>query len=442
MNFVKSIILLGLVLVFISGCKTGKHLPKKVNNLESIIDDSQSFNNGFTGFALYDPKQKKMISERNTDKYFTPASVMKILTCYTGLKTLKETPNGLRYQSTKDGTTFRGNGNPGFLNSRFVEDEFDAFLFLKNHKKPLTFCDCNYMDQHFGSGWSWDDYHYHFQAEKSAFPIYGNMVNFRKPSKQSPLIIKPDFFKKNVLEISKNGRTTIYRKIDENIFEFSGSKGTLGHTDRPFKTSTQTTIELLQDTLKKEIKLCNGKCETGDFKKVSAGVSTQQLLRQLMVISDNLVAEQLLLMCAEELCDTLQINKAIDWSMKNLLNDLSDPPKWVDGSGLSRYNKLTPRSIIQVLEKLRQALPEEELFQIFPAGGESGTIKNWYGGRERPFVFAKTGSLRHVHCLSGYVKTQRGKTLIFSFMHNNYTCPTKALKEEMEKVLNYIYLNY
>ncbi len=442
MHFSKNLILLLTILLLTFSCKTAKKLPTKVNHLDTIIKTSDSFNNGFTGIALYDPKKKEMLLEQHADKYFTPASNVKILTCYTALKTLEETPSGLRYQVNEEGTVFRGTGHPGFLNNQFEESTHSSFLFLKWHKKPFTFCDCNYIDSRFGSGWSWDDYHYNFQTEKSAFPIYGNTVKFKKSSSQSSLVVEPNYFKRNVLGVSKNGKASIYRKLDENIFEHTGTNGSLRATERPFRPTTQTTIELLQDTLQKTIALCDGKCEISDFKKVAAGVNTQQLLQQLMQVSDNLVAEQLLLMCADELCDTLQVSKAIKWSMKNLLNDLQDTPKWVDGSGLSRYNKLTPRSIVRVLEMLQQELTEAELFDIFPAGGESGTIKNWYGGKERPYVFAKTGTLRHVHCLSGYVKTKKGKTLIFSFMHNNYTCPTKALKEEMEKVLDYVYENY
>jgi len=442
MESAKKLVFFLVVLIFISGCKTSKQLPKKINELNTIIETSALFNNGFTGFALYDPQKKKMLGERYADKYFTPASNTKILTCYTALKMLDETPAGLRYQSNKEGITFRGTGNPGFLNDQFLNSTQTSFQFLKKSKKPLSFCACNFMDQRFGSGWSWDDYHYAFQAEKSAFPIYGNTVEFSKKNRQAALVVQPGYFKKNVLEVSKDGKTGIYRKLDENIFEFSGTNGSLRKSRRPFRPTTQTTIELLQDALEIPIKSCDGKCEISAYEQMPGGLSTQDMLRQMMQPSDNFVAEQLLLLCADKLCDTLQVSKAINWSMENLLNELIDHPKWVDGSGLSRYNKITPRSLIEVLDLLRRELPEEELFSIFPAGGESGSIKNWYGGKEKPFVFAKTGSLRHVHCLSGYVKTKSGRTLIFSFMHNNYTCSTKALMLEMEKVLDYVYEVY
>jgi D-alanyl-D-alanine carboxypeptidase/D-alanyl-D-alanine-endopeptidase (penicillin-binding protein 4) len=102
----------------------------------------------------------------------------------------------------------------------------------------------------------------------------------------------------------------------------------------------------------------------------------------------------------------------------------------------------TPRSIVKILEKIHSELPEENVFGIFPSGGVSGTIKNWYAGENGPYVFAKTGTLSGKHCLSGYLKTKKGKTLIFSFMHNNFKGSSAPLKREMEKVLKRIYEEY
>ena len=122
---------------------------------------------------------------------------------------------------------------------------------------------------------------------------------------------------------------------------------------------------------------------------------------------------------------------------------MPDEPIWVDGSGLSRYNLQTPRSILALLRKVDDELSDERIKTIFPAGGVSGTIENWYANPDgEPYVFAKTGTLSNKHALSGFLFTHSGKKLIFSFMHNNYITSSSVLKVEMEQVLQQLYENY
>ena len=116
---------------------------------------------------------------------------------------------------------------------------------------------------------------------------------------------------------------------------------------------------------------------------------------------------------------------------------MPDELLWYDGSGLSRYNMFTPRSLVTLLDGMLNEYGEQRLFDIFPAGGKSGTIERFYGDI-KPYVFAKTGTLRNNHCLSGYIKTDSGQTLIFSFMNNHYKDHSNEVKKEMEKVLRYI----
>ncbi len=162
-----------------------------------------------------------------------------------------------------------------------------------------------------------------------------------------------------------------------------------------------------------------------------------------MHLSDNFVAEQLLLLCSSTRQDTLSTEWTIDYVTENYLADLPDRPLWVDGSGLSRYNMQTPRTMIAVLQKVDSLLSDERIRTIFPAGGVSGTVEDWYSNPgQKPYVFAKTGTLSGKHCLSGFLYTQRGRKLIFSFMHNNYVTSSSVFKVEMERILRMIYEEY
>jgi D-alanyl-D-alanine carboxypeptidase/D-alanyl-D-alanine-endopeptidase (penicillin-binding protein 4) len=161
----------------------------------------------------------------------------------------------------------------------------------------------------------------------------------------------------------------------------------------------------------------------------------------MMQPSDNFIAEQLLMHCAAVLSDTINPEIAIRYMQQNHLNDLPDPLVWVDGSGLSRFNLFTPRSIVKVWEKLYQTIPRERLLPLLAIGGKTGTIKNYYKN-EPPYIYGKTGTLSNNHTLSGYLITKKGRTLIFSFMSNNFTVPVKEVRDYMEGILKDIYTHY
>ena len=158
----------------------------------------------------------------------------------------------------------------------------------------------------------------------------------------------------------------------------------------------------------------------------------------MMQESDNFLAEQLLLLVADQISVTLNSKKARDFFLEMSLSDLRDPPRWVDGSGLSRYNLCTPASLVHVLFKLYKQLPRNRLFSLLPAGGSSGTLKDWYAGEDKPYVYAKSGTLGNNYNLSGYLITRKGKVLIFSFMNNHFRKPTSEIKGQMQAYLEWL----
>ena len=120
---------------------------------------------------------------------------------------------------------------------------------------------------------------------------------------------------------------------------------------------------------------------------------------------------------------------------------MPDDPQWVDGAGLSRYNLFTPRSIVWLWAQLLDKYGPEKLFPLLATGGVNGTIKNYYKA-EDAYIYGKTGPLSNNHALSGYLLTKSGKTLIFSFMNNNYPGESYPVKKRMEKILWEVRENY
>lgn len=109
---------------------------------------------------------------------------------------------------------------------------------------------------------------------------------------------------------------------------------------------------------------------------------------------------------------------------------------YVDGSGLSRSNTVTPLAHVKFLAQLMNQPYFKSYFASLPVAGNSGTLKRMflYNGANGQ-IFAKTGTLNRVKTLAGYIKTRSGKTLTFSLLINNYSGSVDQVKRRMEELL-------
>ena len=229
-----------------------------------------------------------------------------------------------------------------------------------------------------------------------------------------------------------------------NEFEYAFTSDTSRYqTDKPFHYSPQLIVELLSDTLKKRVEYLPKAKLPSDHEMIYS-IESDSLYKKMLLPSDNLLAEQIMLMISGVVGDELNSSAGIRYVKDNFLSDLPDEANWRDGSGLSRYNLFTPRSMVALLEKLDEKVEETQLLDALPQGGKQGTIRRLYANKDggEPYVFAKTGTLSNNHCLSGYVITKSGKKLIFSFMNNNYVISTSEVQAQMDEILWFIYENY
>lgn len=419
-----------------------------VQKVKKSVYDSEVFEKGHMGFMLYDPVKEKTLVSMNEKKYFIPASNTKIFTFYSSYKVLgDDRVNGLNYIEKGDSLLFWGTGDPSLLHPDLQDSTVIHFL----QKRPEDLYMVDNFDQisRYGRGWTWNWYPYYFAAERSSMPVYGNVLRYSKEA-EDPLAKTYPYTA--LLPLSKQIDDTpdsyvIRRDFERNIFSYAlnPEAGELTfETDKPFITSANLTKNLLQEAVGREITLIDDLGYSNLTHQKLPTAKVDSIYAQMMKISDNFLAEQLMVMVSDELFDSLDLSAAIQYAKDSLLQDLPDEPQWVDGSGLSPQNMFTPRSVVRLLEKIKEEVPMEKIKAYFPAGGESGTIRNWYPADpgEPAYIYAKTGTLRMSSALSGYLITKSGKTLIFSTFFNNYTGSSSVQKEELQKVLYFIHSNY
>ncbi|HOJ59986.1 MAG TPA: D-alanyl-D-alanine carboxypeptidase/D-alanyl-D-alanine-endopeptidase [bacterium] len=128
-------------------------------------------------------------------------------------------------------------------------------------------------------------------------------------------------------------------------------------------------------------------------------------------------------------------------AMKDILNEHGcnlDSQFIADGSGLSRENRLSAQSLIQVLRVISNS-PYKDLFQeALPRSGVDGTLKRRLNGPStNGRIFAKTGTLNGVRSLSGYLNAKSGKTYVFSMLGNS-TRGAQQMSGMMDQALELI----
>ncbi len=91
----------------------------------------------------------------------------------------------------------------------------------------------------------------------------------------------------------------------------------------------------------------------------------------------------------------------------------------VDGSGLSRRNLITPAAVHKLLRYVYDSPYRDLWLSLLPVGGEDGSLKNRFKGtKAKGVVRAKTGTLTRVASLAGYLDRPDGSRRIFSVMAN------------------------
>ncbi|MCG8310817.1 MAG: D-alanyl-D-alanine carboxypeptidase/D-alanyl-D-alanine-endopeptidase [Cytophagales bacterium] len=420
------------VVCTLSSCVATRYKIEKTP-LGKYFAEHPVFKESHSGLLVYDIDESEVLFDHNSQRSFTPASNTKLLTYLATVKMMKDSVPSIEYCLMDDTLFFTGTGDPTLLHRNF---EYGKTIdFLSKHLGQIVYIERPMDDKRFGPGWAWDDYPYYFSAEKASFPIYGNMVRFGKEAPGDLLDVTPIHFQDYlsiVQEKSVEGHR-IDRDELKNEFRltFDGNPAKINR-EVPFIYSDELFVKLLSDTLKKKV------LKSSHFPDCSPialhSVPTDSVSKYILMDSDNFLAEQMLLVISGQSGDTLSSGKAIQKVLENLLSKEQAQIFWVDGSGLSRYNRITPNAMVSILKKLYVEVPKDKLFRLLPESGSSGTLKTSFPGLSGK-IHAKTGSMRHVYNLSGYLETNSGKILLFSFMNNNFNVSFNEMKREMEKVL-------
>ncbi|MEO6133392.1 MAG: D-alanyl-D-alanine carboxypeptidase [Saprospiraceae bacterium] len=434
-----SLLLLLYPWLMLLSCKTAKpSIDRPENSLNKVWDHLEVLSQLHSGLSIYDADRNTWIFNYRDDNYFTPASCTKLLTMYTVLRYMDEQIPAAYYKIKNDTIIIWGGGDPGTLYPD-IHGPSSFIQFLKSTDKQIIFSEAAFKTEHYGKGWAWDDYPYSFQSDRTAFPIYGNRLWIER--RQDTIHTTPQYLRQ-LLNIKKDTFESKGRNEWGTNFYYhynSAFADTTVGIPISFFENDENLIwseALGKDILWKEVAFSANTFEI-------QGSSRDSLLKIMMQKSDNFIAEQLLLACAMKETDHMNETDMIKKMVDGPLHDLPDSIEWVDGSGLSRYNLVTPRAMVWVMQQIMKQKGKEYMKSILPAGGQSGTLINdYYGKNGHPYLFAKSGSMRHVYCMTGMLETNSGHTFLFSWLNNDFWGHNARLKAAMEHLFIYLRDNY
>lgn len=407
-----------------------------------------------TAVWIYDLRWGRDVVSANIDRSLVPASVMKSVTSASllNLASASErfaTPVSAVGRIVCD-SVLEGNivvrvmGDPTiesqyFDSTRGFADSIVAGvrrLGIRAINGSVVIDSSDFPDATTPPGWADEDIPWPYGARLQGANFRDNRFRLRLPSKETVPFV-PDL--KFTFKPTKGRAAKVDRKDGSEIFTVTGNTRR-GVSDMfampyPWKVMRHEVIQALVDA---GIAV-NGAdiSAVGDEMPVYTHLSPEfgEILRSLMFRSDNLMAEGMLRVIAPggTRADAIAEEQAV-WTMAGIS---AHGVNIVDGSGLSRDNRLTARFLGEVN---RYMLGEEfgaDFTGLFPRAGYDGTLRSFLvdtplEGR----VAMKTGSMKGVQSYSGYLFDDEGRpSHVLVFIANGFRCSRAALKKSIQGLL-------
>lgn len=421
--------------------------------------------------------------QKNNGKLFHPASNMKLFTVAAALKTLgsnyRFVTSVLADSGAAIGDTLAGNlylvgaGDPDFSPG----DLSDLIAQIRSRGlRAITgdiVCDDFFLDDtRLGNGWMWDEGASEDFAPIGALSINGNCVTvFARPARQAGEPVHISLLPETAYMHIANTSVTLdsasfYRmqqddtqqflplKIDrnwpahENIIEVSG--GMLAGSDEVRAVLSVEEPALYFGTLFKEFCTRAGISIDGAIRRGPAPAGAMPLAHVVSAPlgtiaanvnkpSDNLSAELLLKVVGAQAKGTPGTAAKGLQAVKEMLAGMgADTTKlwFADGSGVSRYNLLSPDLVINLLAGMYEDFAvRSEFIASLSIAGVDGSLKNrMRGTAAEGKVHAKTGNIRGVTTLSGYTQDGDGDVLAFSIMIAHFAGSSKPFHEIQDRL--------
>jgi D-alanyl-D-alanine carboxypeptidase/D-alanyl-D-alanine-endopeptidase (penicillin-binding protein 4) len=445
------------VITFKSYPQIQKEDPK--SEIKKIFNDP-FFNQTSIALDVFDLTDSSSLFKKNEKLLLCPASNMKLLTSLAGLMKL-----GKDYQFKTD-LYYSGKIKDGLLDGdlyvvggfdpQFTTEDLDSLVRIIqssgiNEITGNLYGDVSKKDSlYWGKGWMWDDdpdpdqpYLSALNINKNSIKVFVEGSEIGSPAKVT-LIPQTDFVKVENESVSVSPNSSDDFKVTRNwvnrtntIF-IEGRVRKIAYIDTSANTKELNLLHpekyfltLFDEHLEKQGIQVDGEIGLRKLVKNSIYISSisrdiDTVLTELNKDSDNLNAEMIIYAIAlKDSGAPASADNGLN-GIKELIDSLNlNPGDYfiADGSGVSHYNLVSAELLVEALKYIYYY--RKDLFSTFynslAVAGVDGTLEKRM--KDVPVlgnVHAKTGTLKGVSNLSGYITSKNGHLLVFSIMIQNF----------------------
>jgi serine-type D-Ala-D-Ala carboxypeptidase/endopeptidase (penicillin-binding protein 4) len=447
---------------------------KMAQQINQLLNNEPALKGAIAGISIRSATDGKIIYAHQGDVRLRPASNMKLFTAAAALNILGEeysfktevlTDGHVKKKLLQGNLYIKGKGDPTLLKTDFdkMAEEIQK-RGINKIKGNLIGDDYWYDDVRYSLDLPWSDETTHYGAQISALTASptrdfdaGSIKVEVKPGTRKgdkPIVkITPTthYLKivNHAVTVPEDGKKdiSIEREHAKNIITIEGTIPMKTKTEKDWIgvwDPTRFAVSLLNQSLKEHGITVSGKIKTGMVPDTARILITHQsmplseLLVPFMKLSNNVHAEMLIKEMGRVVKGEGSWEKGLDVLNTEMVKFGVNPKTLVirDGSGVSHVNLIPANQLSQLLFAVQKEKWYPSYLHSLPVAGASekmvgGTLRNRLKDPiVRGKVNAKTGTISTVSSLSGYVKTKRGQTLIFSILLNNLMEDSQGKKVE------------
>jgi len=444
----------------------GDICPGELGAQVDAIANRPEFSRSRWGILIQPLSSTATLYSRDAQKYFIPASNVKLLTTAAALQKLgADFRIKTSVYSGENGSLYVvGRGDPSITEAQLQSLAQQLKRRGVDRVNELIGDDSYFQGSAVNPNWEWEDAQAGYGAPINSLIFNQNAIELLLSPQDLGQPLKVTFAEPklaNQWQIQNNSVTVaqnesefieLGREFDRPAIRVSGQLKVGAESESAYVAVVNPANNFLQhfqQVLAAEgipVKQALVASVSRNFNQELATVESPplaELVRETNRESNNLYAEVLLRLLGKVTDKRPQQQEDTDEiglkELKTALTQLGvNPNSYIlaDGSGLSRHNLISPEALVQTLRFMANSPAASIYRQSLPIAGESGTLKNRLSSTpNRVILQAKTGTLSGVSALSGYIEVPDYEPLVFSIIVNQSGLSAASMRSATDEIV-------